>query len=93
MGLERTTSSLGIFTSIEYKGTRRSPACMQIQATQQLLSHLPLIGGFLEGAPSSPFSHQGAERSLLPHRLRDREKVELNSRQFQVPRFATSTSG
>jgi hypothetical protein len=28
---------------------------MQIQENQQLLSHLPLIGEFLEGAPLSPF--------------------------------------
>jgi hypothetical protein len=54
MGFEPTASSLGIFTSIEYIRIWRSPACMQIQANQQLLSDLPLIGGFLEGAPPSP---------------------------------------
>jgi hypothetical protein len=50
---DAVTSSLGIFTPFEYKGQRRSPACMHIQAKQQLLSHRPLIGGFLEGKPPS----------------------------------------
>jgi hypothetical protein len=44
-GIEPATSSLGIFKSIEYKGQRRSPGCMQIQANQQLLSQAALIGG------------------------------------------------
>jgi hypothetical protein len=47
-GIELATSSLGIFTSIEYKH-RRSPTCMQIQANQQLLSYPPLNARYLEG--------------------------------------------
>jgi hypothetical protein len=43
---------------------------MQIQANQQLLSHLPLIGGYLEGAPPAPFFVIKAPDVRFPHRLR-----------------------
>jgi len=66
--IELATFSLGIFESIEYTGTRRSPACMQIQANQQLLSHLPLIGGFLEGI-SSVTSSVPLKHMVAPSRL------------------------
>src|SRR5215469_12789296 len=82
-GIEPATSSLGIFTSIEYKGQRRPPACMQIQAKQQLLPHLPLIGGSLEGAPPSPFVLIKAPSGALLS-SHDLGEIELHSRQLQA---------
>jgi hypothetical protein len=48
-------ASLGISPSIENKEQWLSQRCIQVQANQQLLFHLPLIGGFSEGTPAFHF--------------------------------------